>query len=171
MSAKRPEIAARAQTATAAVARPLAIRALWAALLWLHAHLLWERITDLTLFEPLVAFRWGAAVLTIAALVRLQHIGVPLFRGRRALILWLVILLLHAGSAAAVGSQLELVADFGLLIAVALWVLALEDVLGKRTRTADIVLRRAWVPRLAPARLPCAPGSLDPLSPRPPPLI
>lgn len=144
---------------------------LWAALLWFHAHLLWDRITNLTLFEPLVALRWGTAVLLIAALVRLQHIGVPLFRGRRALILWLVILLLHAGSVAAVGSQLEIVADFGLLIALSLWFLALEDVFGKRTRTAGLVLRRTWVPQLAPARLPCAAGSLDPLSPRPPPLI
>jgi hypothetical protein len=148
----------------------IATRALWIALLWLHGYLLWERITDLTLFEPLVALRWGIAALMIATLIRLQYLGVPLFRGRRALIFWLVILLLHAGSATAAGGRLEMVADSGLLIAVSLWFLALEGVLGKRTRVAALVLRRTWMPRLAPALLPCAPGSLDPLSPRPPPL-
>jgi len=184
MFGQRPPTAARARPATSAVAPSLwirllavrralvsiAIRGLWAALLCLHIHLLWQRITNLTLFEPLVAVRWGTAVLTITALVRLRHIGVPLFRGRAAMILWLVILLLHAGSAAAVGSQLEIVADAGLLVAASLWFLALADVFGKRPRKAGLVLRRAWVPRLVPAPLPCAAGSLAPLSPRPPPL-
>lgn len=183
MVAESTETTVRPQTATALARSPsarawagrctlavIATRALWIALLWLHGYLLWERITDLTLFEPQVALRWGIAALMIATLIRLQYLGVPLFRGRRALIFWLVILLLHAGSATAAGSRLQVVADSGLLIAVSLWFLALE-LLGERTRAVALVLRRTWTPRLAPARLPCAPGSLDPLSPRPPPFL
>jgi hypothetical protein len=173
--------AAQATVAAPAGARrrllaSIATAGLWAALLWFHAHLLWQRITDLTLFEPVVALRWGATVVILVALARLRRLGVPLFRGRRALILWLVVLLLHAGSVAAVGSRLEIVAEAGavaeagLLIAASLWLLALAGGFGKRSAGSDLVRRRAWPPRPAPAALPCAPGSLDPLSPRPPPL-
>ena len=60
-----------------------------------HALLLWQRVTDLTLLEPAVAARWLATLLLLLVLFRLHHRGVPLIWGRKALVFWLLVLLLH----------------------------------------------------------------------------
>lgn len=60
-----------------------------------HAILLWERLADSTLFEPVPAIRWLATVALIALLFRLHRRGVSLLQGRGALVLWLLVLLLH----------------------------------------------------------------------------
>lgn len=75
----------------------------------LHAELLWQRIASQTLLEPLVALKWGAAAALVVALLRLQSAGVSLWRGRRAVVFWMLVLLLHAG--AAVPAAGELAAD------------------------------------------------------------
>ena len=63
-----------------------------------HVSLLWSRLVDGQLLEPLVAARWlGAAALT-AGLVTLRHRGVSLVAGRRALVVWLLVVLLHWGA-------------------------------------------------------------------------
>jgi hypothetical protein len=80
-----------------------------AALAVFHASLLWSRLVDGQLFDPLVAARWiGAAALT-AGLVALRRRGVSLVAGRRALVVWLLVVLLHWSPSPAVsvadGSQ------------------------------------------------------------------
>ncbi|MGB3561792.1 MAG: hypothetical protein WBC09_01915 [Thermoanaerobaculia bacterium] len=60
-----------------------------------HAFLLWQRVADLTLLEPAVAVRWLATLLLLLGLFRLHHRGVPLIWGRKALVFWLLVLLLH----------------------------------------------------------------------------
>lgn len=60
-----------------------------------HALLLWQRVADLTLLEPAVAARWLATLFLLVVLFRLHHRGVPLIWGRKALVVWLLVLLLH----------------------------------------------------------------------------
>ncbi len=60
-----------------------------------HAVLLWQRVADLTLLEPVVAVRWLATIFLLLGLFRLRHRGVPLVWGRKALAFWLLVLLLH----------------------------------------------------------------------------
>lgn len=67
-----------------------------------HASLFWDRLIDGQLLDPLVAARWfGAAALT-ASLIALRRAGVPLFAGRRALVTWLLVVLLHWSATPAV---------------------------------------------------------------------
>jgi hypothetical protein len=60
-----------------------------------HAVLLWERLVDSTLFEPVPAIRWLATVALMGVLYRLHRNGLSMFRGRGAVVLWLLVLLLH----------------------------------------------------------------------------
>lgn len=72
------------------------------ALVAFHAALLWARVTAGRLADPNVGLRWAGAAVLIVALVVLRRRGVSLFWGRRALVFWLLVLLLHAGIAAPV---------------------------------------------------------------------
>ncbi len=155
-------------TATRRIAGRGAVAGLIAGLTLYHGQLLGQRIADLTLLEPFVALRWGAAALMVFGLVHLQRSGVSLVWGRRALILWLLVLLLHAGSVPAV--DVQLLAEPGLLLTLPLWAFALRVVLGER-RGAGGVPSLAFLPafRDRPARPPREPGLLAPLSPRAPP--
>lgn len=70
-----------------------------------HASLFWDRLTDGQLLDPAVALRWTAALLLTAVLVVLRRRGVPLASGRRSLVVWLLVALLHwSAGAAATGS-------------------------------------------------------------------
>ncbi|RPH37119.1 MAG: hypothetical protein EHM91_15420, partial [Planctomycetota bacterium] len=71
-----------------------------ASLVLLHASILWDRLANGRMSEPGVALRWLAAGVLVAALVALRRRGVSILWGRRALVLWLLVLLLHAGAAA-----------------------------------------------------------------------
>ena len=66
-----------------------------AALAIFHARLLWQRLSDQTVFEPYVAAKWLVTGLLLLALWRLRAGGHQLFVGRRAGVLWLLALLLH----------------------------------------------------------------------------
>lgn len=66
-----------------------------AALVVFHAVLFWDRLAGGQLFDPAVALRWTSAVGLIAALIALRRHGVPLLAGRRALVVWLLVALLH----------------------------------------------------------------------------
>ena len=70
--------------------------ALTAALAVFHGHLLWQRLTDGSLLQPIVVARWAVSVLLVVALLQLWSKGLPVLRGRRAGVLWLVVVLLHA---------------------------------------------------------------------------
>ena len=69
-----------------------------ASLVLLHLSILWARITQGRLGEPVVALRWTAAAVLLLALLALRRRGVPLLWGRRALVFWLLVLVLHAGT-------------------------------------------------------------------------
>lgn len=63
----------------------------------LHLAVLWDRLSQGRLTDPEIALRWlGGAVLTVA-LLALRRRGISLLWGRRALVFWLLVLLLHAG--------------------------------------------------------------------------
>ena len=73
-----------------------------AALALFHVSLLWTRLVDGQLLDPLVAVRWlGAAALT-GGLIALRRRGVSLVTGRRALVVWLLVVLLHWSATPAV---------------------------------------------------------------------
>jgi hypothetical protein len=67
-----------------------------------HGWLLWDRLSGGALLHPTVALRWAAAALLVGALAGLRHLGAPLFQGRRALVVWLLVALLHWNAGAAV---------------------------------------------------------------------
>lgn len=79
--------------------RTAAVLAVTAYLVQLHAALLWDRIITLSLLEPLVALRWAGAAALLLVSLGLQRRGVSVFRGRKAAVFWLLVLLLHANAA------------------------------------------------------------------------
>ncbi len=68
-------------------------------LLTFHGWLLWLRLTGGQILDPEVALRWGAAVLLLSGLLILRRLGVPLFWGRKALVFWALVILLHWSAA------------------------------------------------------------------------
>lgn len=66
-----------------------------AALAFFHASLFWDRLVDGQLLDPLVAARWLSAIALTAGLVALRRRGVSLVAGRRSLVVWLLVVLLH----------------------------------------------------------------------------
>ena len=163
---------------TQAVDRPLAklgklssllAASLLAGLVLFHGYLLWQRIASTTLLEPMVALRWGAAALLLVGFAYLQRSGISLIRGHRALVLWLLVLLLHAGMVPA-AEGLRPLAEPELLLAATLWGFALREVFGALGRQAGdgtprfALARARYAPR--PQR---SPDYLESLSPRPPP--
>ncbi len=136
-----------------------------------HSQLLWHRIASFTLFEPLIAVRWGIAALLLAGFACLQRAGVSVIWGHKALILWLLVLLCHSG-AVGLAEGHQLLAEPGVLLAFSLWGFTLRVILGDLDRMAGRV-----VPQLAgfllsdrPPGLPADPGCLGSLSPRAPPV-
>jgi hypothetical protein len=61
----------------------------------LHARLLWQRIEDLSIAEPEVMARWGAAAIAAAAGLLLLRLRVS---WRSWVVFWTVIVLLHAAA-------------------------------------------------------------------------
>lgn len=142
--------------------------ALWAVVLF-HGWLLWQRITDLTLLEPLVALSWGLAALVLVGFVRLRRAGVPLFRGRRALAMWLLVLLLHAGAVPAIDGQ-QPVIESGLLLVTTVWGFGMGWILSELAGSPDAPRLTPLYPALCDLpRVVCGPLLLVLLSPRPPP--
>lgn len=145
-----------------------------------HALLLWQRVASLTLLEPAVALRWVAGLVLLLALVRLRRAGVPLFWGRKALVFWVLVLLLHAAGAAPIPSEvaIELAlqpgADLLYILPAALTALALAGLLlaalapGSRPGLAPSA-PRLQLARAAGAARVSRRSLLAPLAPRPPP--
>jgi hypothetical protein len=71
------------------------------ALVVFHAALFWSQIGSGRLLDPAVAVRWGIGALLMAALVALGRAGVPVLWGRRALVVWVLVALLHVTAAPA----------------------------------------------------------------------
>jgi hypothetical protein len=142
-----------------------------------HASILYNHLVDGTLADPVVAFRWAIGGVLACLLVVFQRMGAPLLQGRRALVVWVLVALLHVSAArtltvslinvtpedaAAVLVVLPAAAPV-LLGAMLLVVMALVS-----ATTSAPGLRQAWLAHDADARL--AANPLVPLlPPRAPP--
>lgn len=133
-----------------------------------HLGLLWQRIGDATLLQPLVLARWLGALALVAALLVLKRYRGSVFAGRPAVALWSLVLLLHllAGVPAADAVEVDLLLPIG-LIAASLWIVTV--LLG--SRPADLCPRTPSLvdsPRAIPVRLT---GFVCPVGLRGPPLF
>ncbi len=146
------------------------VSGLVAGLALLHGQLLWQRIASYTLLEPLVALRWGVAMLVLAGFVYLRRAGISVVLGHKALILWLLVLLVHVGTVVPAEGHQPL-AEPGLLLAVSLWSFALRAILGELDRLAGgrIPCFARILPAGRPPALPRDPELAASLYPRPPP--
>jgi len=148
--------------------------ALTAALVAFHAVLFWERVRDLSIFEPLVLLEWLLAVLLVVAMLLLRKRQVSLLWGRQALAFWLLVLLLHL---MAIPPAVEWFEEHsGLLLAlpvssllVALARRALKLVARQVPRPVTPVIWRQR--RRGPSRAPTEPDHPFQLFPRPPPFF
>jgi len=71
----------------------------FAALVVFHVWLLGTHLIDGRAFEPATAVRWGVAVLVLAGFRALGRRGFPLLFGRRAIGLWLLVVIIHCSAA------------------------------------------------------------------------
>ena len=127
-------------------------------------------VASSTLLEPWVTVRWAVAALCLAGFAYLRRTGVSIVWGRKALILWLLVLLCHAGTVAPAESHQPIAAP-GILLAISFWSLALRAILGEPDR---MVAAAPLFARILTARRPGRPhepGYFEPLSPRPPPAV
>jgi hypothetical protein len=60
-----------------------------------HVWLLVTQFGTGTISDPDVAFRWVAGALILTGFALLRRLGIPLLWGRRAVVLWLFVVLLH----------------------------------------------------------------------------
>lgn len=66
-----------------------------AALVLLHLAIFWSHLDSGALLDPAIAGRWLLGVVLVGFLVLLRRRGVPLLWGRRALVVWMLVVLLH----------------------------------------------------------------------------
>ena len=145
---------------------------LTAALVVFHAILFWERVRDLSIFEPLVLLEWLLAVLLLVAIGQLRKRRVSLLRGRQALAFWLLVLLLHLIGAPPAAEWFEEHSPLLLALPVGRLLVALAHRALKllpRRRAARPATPVLWQRRHRPSRAPTDPGHPFQLFPRPPP--
>ena len=144
-------------------------------LVLLHLGILWSRLEDLSLWRPEVALRWLGALLLLGAGALHRHRGHSLLRGRGALALWILVLLLHAGSSPETLRPLPLSEHppeaarllWALPLALAAVALSLAAALGGAPRPATPVAAARLRDRIAAAAAALAPRAVE--APRPPP--
>ncbi len=134
------------------------------ALVALHLPRLIERLRDASIVEPGVLLRWLLVPVVLAGFVALRRRNVPLLRGRGALAVWLLVLLIHAAPMVNDGAH-----DLLVVAPVALAILA---AVAECVRRLGRVVARGKAPGRAPARfaLPASPAfAFAGFLPRPPP--
>jgi hypothetical protein len=148
--------------------------AFWA-LVAFHAGVFSVDLIQGRLLESQTAGRWVVAVLLLAGFRRLSSLGLPLVFGQRAVVLWLLVILLHCHAGWATGpTSLDLavpetlgalsqlagsVTVLGALLLVLLTALHRPRRDGRAACAAPVVLVRL-----------ASPGFGVPFAPRPPPL-
>ncbi len=146
-----------------------------AVLVVFHLWLLWTHIVTGRLLEPDVLLRWAVAAFVAAALLALYRLHLSLFWGRRAVVLWLLVVLIHGHAAWSGQTQLALADALPEAVAALMPVGAVAATVLLVVAAARAGERRvASLPRLAPVAARFAtgprPGSAPPpFSPRPPP--
>ena len=68
------------------------------ALVAFHLGLLWLRLSSGTSLGLAEILRWSAAAPLLAAFLALRRFGVPVLWGRKAMVLWLIVLVLHSAA-------------------------------------------------------------------------
>ncbi|HPA94796.1 MAG TPA: hypothetical protein PLT41_01815 [Thermoanaerobaculia bacterium] len=144
-------------------------------LVLLHLGLLWSRLADLSLWRPEVGLRWLGALLLLGAGALHRRRGHSLLRGRGALALWILVLLLHAGSSPATARPLPPSGHppeaprllWALPLALAAVAFSLAAAIRRTPALADPAAANRLRDRRAAAASALAPRALD--APRPPP--
>jgi len=148
-----------------------------AALALFHVWLFAGQAIEGQLADPALAARWLVAALLALALLRLHRSGAPLFRGRKAVAIWLLAALLHGP---AVGHRLEALespaipeaaAMVGQIAVAAAAAVALLLLLWISRAPRAIRAAFARVPRRAAAVAGLPPGAFHRFAPRPPPSV
>ena len=124
-----------------------------------------------------MAFRWAIGGLLAGLLVAFHRMGVPLIQGRRALVVWVLVALLHVSAARTVALPLLDVAPedaAAVLVIVPAaapillgTLLLLAFVLGCATLAAPTCARLGWRTMRTPASPPVHPFLASPHAPRP----
>jgi hypothetical protein len=141
-----------------------------------HIWLLGQHLVSGQAFEPATMVRWLLAVLVLGGFWALSRRGLPLFLGRRAVGLWLLVVIIHCsaawegGAAAALDSAIpESVSALAQLSAAAIVLGAvLAAILAQTARPSALRRSLFGSPTLA-AGLPSTSFAYR-FSPRPPPL-
>ena len=140
-----------------------------------HVWLLGLHVVTGEAFEPTTAVRWALAVLVLAGFRALSRRGLPLFVGRRAVGLWLLVVVIHAsaawdGGGVAFGAALPETVTALAQVAAVTAVLGALLVAAVAARAGFFAAGRAG--RAAPALVAGLPstGFVFLFSPRPPPL-
>jgi hypothetical protein len=71
----------------------------FAALVAFHVWLFGLHLLDGRALQPATAARWGLGVLVLAGFRALSRRDLPLFRSRRAVVLWLLVVIIHCSAA------------------------------------------------------------------------
>lgn len=142
-----------------------------------HVWLLAAHAASGRLFEPAVAVRWLAGLLLVAGFLGLRRLGIPLVRGRKAAVLWTLVVLLHWHAAiskpaadeppgfptAAVIVAPVTIASAALAVGLLVWLVARRPAAADQRPSRWSTVTTAAAGVATPARVPA-------LAPRPPPL-
>lgn len=155
------------------------VGALVAILIGFHVWLFATHALNGRLLEPAVALRWLAGLLLFAGFLGLKRLGIPLVRGRKAAVLWTLVVLLHWHAAISKPAAADEHSGFptvavivapvtigsaALALGLLLWVVA------RRQPAARLRPSRWSVVSMATAGVATA-GHVLTLAPRPPPLV
>ena len=140
---------------------------------WLFAGQAW----DGQLLEPAVVLRWLVAGGLVWGLFALRRQGAPLFRGRKAITIWLLAAILHGPAVAerletpgapALPEVVAVLTQVSVAAAAVFSLLLLAALMGRASRpTAVVISRERSTPAFAG---PLAPGTHRLFAPRPPPV-
>lgn len=147
---------------------------LLAVLAGFHVWLLGHHLVTGEAFEPATAVRWVLAALVLAGFRVLNRRGLPLLVGRRAVGLWLVVVVIHASAAADGGLALSaaIPESATALAQISVAAVALGAILDAALTARAGLFTTGRARRPAPALLGGLPstGFAFRFSPRPPPL-
>ena len=142
-----------------------------------HAWLLWTHLVGGKALEPQTAVRWIVAVVVLVGFRALQRHGLSLFWGKRAVVLWLLVVLIHCH---AVWSGAPITVELGVpetITVLAQLTAPAGTVLGFFFVGLFAALMTRWTTAAKPYEGPAfiaglpASGYVFRFSPRPPPLV
>jgi hypothetical protein len=142
-----------------------------------HGVLLGVHALDGRLLDPGTSVRWVLGGVLLAGFLALRRLGLPVWWGRKAVVLWLLVVLLHCQAAASNPQAADVWASLPAAVVTVVADASLASVLAslgllglalRRSRPADRLLRRDATPcGVAPALL--SAGFVAVTGPRPPP--